>query len=140
MTTSPMYPHPRHAHWPESAAALSALGSAEACTRCLPLPSNQLTLQKDPLSTRPLPSVVGYTVLLPAIGSLPHASPFGLAPRRHLLSASSKGNFPGSNVTEQSDFPRGEITAPLLLRKKLVPARVWHASESTRQFTNTDHA
>jgi hypothetical protein len=140
MTTTPMYPHPHHAHWTESAAALLALGSAKAFTRCLPPPSNQLTMQKDLPSTRPLPSVVGFTVLLPAIGSLPQANPFDLAPLRHLLSAGSKGNFPGSNVTEQSDFPRVEITAPLLLRKKLVPARVGHASESTRQFTNSDHA
>ena len=107
MTTSPMYPYPRHAHWPESAAALLALGSAKAFTRCQPPPSNQLTMHKDQLSTRPLPSVVGFTVLLPAIGSLPLANPIDLGPWRHLLSASFKGNFPAPNVMQDSDFPRG---------------------------------
>ncbi len=105
MTTNPMYPHPHHAHWPESAAALLALGFAEAFTRCQPPPSNQLTMQKDLLSTRPLPSVVGFTVLLPAIGSLPHANPFDFAPWSNRILTRSLGTFPGSNVTEQSDFP-----------------------------------
>jgi hypothetical protein len=61
-------------------------------------------MQKDLLSTRPLPSVVGFTVLLPAIGSLPHANPFDLAPWSDRILTRSLGTFPGSNVTEQSDF------------------------------------
>jgi len=102
-----MYPHLRHAHWPESAAALSALGSAEAFTRCLPPPSNQLTVQKEPLSNRPLPSVVGFTFLLPAIGSLPLSKPWDSVPWRRGSTGSLKDNYPGPIVTEQSDFPRG---------------------------------
>ena len=48
--------------------------------------------------------------------------------------------FPGSYVTEHSDFPRGEITAALLLRKKRVPVRVRHAPESTRHLHKNHHA
>lgn len=102
-----MYQHLRHAHWPESAAALSALGSAEAFTRCQPPPSNQLTLQKDKLSIRPLPSVVGFTFLLLAIGSLPLSKPWVSVPWKRGSTGSLKDNYPGPIVTEQSDFPRG---------------------------------
>ena len=104
MTFRPVYPHLRHAHWPESAAALSALGFAKAFTRCLPPPSNQLTRHKDQLSTRPLPGVSSYAFDIPAIGFLSPANPFDLAARRTRKLTRSLGTFPGSSVTEQSDF------------------------------------
>ena len=61
-------------------------------------------------------------------------------PRRHPPSARKDRIFSGSNVTEHSDFPRGEITAALLLRKKHLPARVRHATESTRHHHKNHHA
>ena len=117
MTTGPMYPHRCHAHWPESAAALLALGSAKAFTRCQPPPSNQLTLHEDPLPTRPLPSVVGFTVLLPAIGSLPLTNSIDSVLWKHPLSGSSKGNFPAPNVMQDSDFPRGNHSFAFAVQK-----------------------
>ena len=104
MITNLMYPHPCRAHWPESAAALPALGFAEAFTRCLPPPSNQLTLPKDTHPTRSLPGNLGCAVGIPAISSLPPLNSFDIVPWRHLFSVSSNGNFSGSAVTEQSDF------------------------------------
>ena len=104
MTCRPMYPPLRHAHWSESAAALLALGSAEAFTRCQPPPPNQLTLQKDPLPNRPLPGASGYTSSITAIGSSTTSRIVGpiaweLGPR-----GSKTRIFRGSYVTEQSDF------------------------------------
>ena len=104
MTFRPVYPHLRHAHWPESAAALSALGFARAFTRCLPPPSNQLTRHKDQLSSRPLPGVSSCAFDIPAIGSLFRANPFDWTPGRTRKLTRSLGTFPGSSVTEQSDF------------------------------------
>ena len=107
MTPGSVHPHSRDAHWPESAATLSALGFAKAFTRCLPPPSNQLTRHKDQLSTRPLPGVSSYAFDIPAIGSLFPANPFDLAAWRTRKLTRSLGTFPGSSVTQDSDFPRG---------------------------------
>jgi len=105
MTLRSVHPHSPHAHWPESAAALSALGSAKAFTRCLPPPSNQLTRYKDQLSYRPLPGVSSCAFDIPAIGSLSRANRLDWTPRRARILTRSLGTFPGSSVTEQSDFP-----------------------------------
>ena len=99
-----MYPHSRPAHWPESAAALLALGSAEAFTRRQPPPTNQLTLQKDPLPTRSLPGVFGWAFSIPAIGSVPISSPVDPQALEQSPRGSKTRIFRGSYVTEQSDF------------------------------------
>ena len=104
MTFRPVYPHLRHAHWSESAAALLALGSAEAFTRCLPPPPNQLTLQKDPLPIRPLPGVFGWAFSIPAIGSLFTSSSVHPRTLEQSPSDSKTRIFRGSYGTEQSDF------------------------------------
>ena len=70
----------------------------------------------------------------------PLSEPQNPPPPRHPVSARKTRIFPGSYVTEHSDFPRGEITASLLLRKKHVPSRVRHASESTRHHHKNHHA
>ena len=61
-------------------------------------------------------------------------------PRKPHVRPLKTSEFPRPNVTEHSDFPGGEITASLLLRKKHVPTRVRHASESTRHHHKNHHA
>jgi len=120
MTYRPMYPHSRHAHWPESAATLSALRFAKAFTRCQPPHTNQLTRHKNQLSTRPLPGVSSYAFDIPAIGSLSPANPFDLAAGRTRKLTRSLGTFPGSSVTEQSDFP-GKNHSSAFAAQRTVP-------------------
>lgn len=54
------------AHWPER---LTALGAAQACTLCLPIPSNQLTFHDDLRLCRPLESARRFASVPFPIGS-----------------------------------------------------------------------
>ena len=96
--------HAWHAHWPESAAALLAQGSAKAFTRCQPPPSNQLTLLKDQPSSRPLPGDLSFAFGIPAIGSLSLSAPLDLPPWKTRGWAKKNPEIRGLYVTEQSDF------------------------------------
>jgi hypothetical protein len=116
MIPGPVHPHSRDAHWPESAAALSALGFARAFTRCLPPPSNQLIPHKDLPLLRPLQGALGIASGIPSIGSVefhrlssrktPHADPW-TRPRQRVPKSHLGGNFPAPSVMQDSDFPRG---------------------------------
>ena len=133
------------AHWPGSAVTLTALGQAKALPRSLPLPTNQPTGRSDRQRFRPLPGDLGRAVGIPAIGSLRN-DPRGRSPHPHLPHDPSLWNvqvevsFPVLQVMQDSDFPRGEITASPLLCKEHVPARVRHAPESTRPHHKNDEA
>ena len=90
----------------------------------------------EPLSGRSETKVI----LPPSSGSwtLPGTSSYSTS--ETLCMGSKPRDFPALHVMQDSDFPRGEITAALLLRKKRVPARVRHASESTRHHhKNQEH-
>jgi hypothetical protein len=104
MTPQSVHPHTQHAHWPESVAALLALGFANAFTRCQPPPSNQLTLLKDQPSSRPLLGDLSCAFGIPAIGSLSLNSPVDLAPRKTRGCAKKNPEIRALYVTEQSDF------------------------------------
>jgi len=104
MTPRSVNPYAWNAHWPESAAALLALGFAKAFTRCQPPPSNQLTLLKDQPSSRPLPGDLSCAFSFPAIGSLSLNSPVDLAPRKTRGWAKKNPEIRALYVTEQSDF------------------------------------
>ncbi len=90
----------------------------------------------EPLSGRSETKVI----LPPASGSwtLPGTSSYSTS--ENLCMGPKTTEFPRPNVTEHSDFPGGEITASLLLRKKHVPPRVRHASESTRHHHKNHYA
>jgi hypothetical protein len=104
MTPQSVHPHTQHAHWPESAAALLALGFAKAFTLCQPSPSNQLTLLKDQPSSRPLPGDLSCAFGFPAIGSLSLNRTVDLAPRKTGVWAKKNPEIRALYVTEQSDF------------------------------------
>jgi hypothetical protein len=104
MTPRSVNPYAWNAHWPESAAALLALGFANAFTRCQPPPSNQLTLLKDQPSSRPLPGDLSCAFSFSAIGSLPLSRPVDLAPRKTRGWAKKNPEIRALYVTEQSDF------------------------------------
>jgi hypothetical protein len=104
MTPRSVNPYAWNAHWPESAAALLALGFAKAFTRCQPPPFNQLTLLKDQPSSRPLPRNLSCAFGIPAIGSLSLTTPVDLAPRKTHVWANRNPEIQSLYVTEQSDF------------------------------------
>ena len=96
--------HAWHAHWPESAAALLALGFAKAFTPCQPPPSNQLTLLKGQPLSRPLPGDLSCAFGFPAIGSLSLTALVDLPPRKTRGLANKNPEIRALYVTEQSDF------------------------------------
>lgn len=132
--------NPSHspAHWPGSVVALTALVLAKALPRSLPLPANQPTGRSDWQLLRPLPGDLGRAFGIPAIGSIPNH------PRRPTFTPISPPIRPAGVPNRRGVSPYsmscrivispGEITASPLLRKELFPARVGHASESTRQI------
>lgn len=126
------------AHWLGPVVALTALRLAKASPRSLPLPANQPIRRSDWQWFRPLPGDLGRAFGIPAIGSLPNH------PRRPTFTPISPRIRSAGMGIRRAIFPYsmscrivispGEITASPLLCKELFPARVGHASESTRQI------
>ena len=86
-----------------------------------------------PIVRRPRPSFSWQAAPRPSF------RPRFWTPRKPHARPLKTSESPRPNVTEHSDFPGGEITASLLLRKKHVPTRVRHASESTRHHHTNHH-